>query len=110
MSHSSSEQAAICNAGEFTAVNVALAPAAPGVYLLYRGPQVIYIGVAAYGTTIRERLQRHQRGEEGPCTQAASEFEYEATSDPLARYRVHLRAYFERSGGQVPSCNERHAS
>jgi hypothetical protein len=31
----------------FDASNVAQAPASPGVYLLYRGHRLIYIGVAA---------------------------------------------------------------
>jgi hypothetical protein len=40
----------------FHARNVTRAPAAPGVYLLYRSHRLIYIGIAAAGATIRERL------------------------------------------------------
>jgi hypothetical protein len=90
----------------FHARNVAEAPAVPGVYLLYRGHRVIYIGVAVAGTTIRERLRYHLRGGGGPCTHSATQFDYEGAADPLPLYGHYLAVYLEASGGLLPDCNE----
>jgi hypothetical protein len=46
----------------FIPANVGSAPASPGVYLLYRNHQLIYIGLAAGGANIREQLRQHLRG------------------------------------------------
>lgn len=92
----------------FHAANVAQAPASPGVYLLYRGHRLIYIGLAAAGATIRERLARHLRGEGGSCTRSATEFDYETSSDPVALYRHYVAVYVDATGGLLPDCNETH--
>ena len=89
----------------FDARNVARAPAAPGVYLLYRGHRLIYIGVAAGGATIRGRLREHLRGVRGLCTQSASEFDYEVSAVPMALYRHYLGVYLETTAGLLPDCN-----
>jgi hypothetical protein len=87
---------------------VADAPAAPGVYLLYRGHRLIYIGLAAAGATIQERLRHHLRGAGGACTRSATEFDYEASDDPLALYRHYLGVYLHATGGLLPDCNPAH--
>lgn len=89
----------------FHARHVAEAPAAPGVYLLYRGHRLIYIGLAAGGATIRERLRHHLRGAGGACTRSATEFDYEAAADPIALYRHYLGVYLHATGGLLPDCN-----
>lgn len=89
----------------FEARNVAAAPAAGGVYLLYRGHRLIYIGLAAAGATIRERLHQHLRGDDGPCTRSATEFDYESSAEPIALYRHYLAVYFDATGGLLPDCN-----
>ena len=92
----------------FHASDVAQAPETPGVYVLYRGHRLIYIGLAAAGTTIRQCLRRHLRGEGGPCTHGATEFDYESADDPVALYRHYLGVYVEATGGLLPDCNEAH--
>lgn len=89
----------------FTEANVERAPDCPGVFFLSRGHRVIFIGVAADGTTIREQLLRHLRGARGPCTRAASEFEYDSSPNPRALCQFYLESYSERTGGLLPECN-----
>lgn len=89
----------------FDAHGVADAPASPGVYLLYRGHRLIYIGLAAAGATIRECLRRHLRGEEGPCTYAATEFDYETSAYAHSLYRHYMAVYLDATGGLLPDCN-----
>jgi hypothetical protein len=90
----------------FHARDVDQAPASPGVYLLYRGHRLIYLGVAAGGATIRERLRYHLRGGGGACTRSATEFDCEASADALALYHHYIAVYLDATGGQLPDCNE----
>lgn len=86
------------------------APEEAGVYALYRGDSLIYIGRAEGGlsmTTIRARLKNHQAGSFGPLTKAATHYRCEVRPDPVARERELLREY-EKLHGQLPRCN--HAS
>ena len=76
----------------FDAHNVSEAPATSGVYFLYTGQRLVYIGVAANGATIRERLQHHLRGEDGTCREPATEFSYEPARDPLPLYWTYVNA------------------
>jgi hypothetical protein len=89
----------------FDVRSVARAPAAPGVYLLYRGHRLIYIGVAAGGASIRGCLRQHLGGERGPCTSLATEFDYEASAVPLPLYRHYVGVYLHATGGLLPDCN-----
>jgi hypothetical protein len=90
----------------FHASNVAQAPASPGVYLLYRGHRLIYIGLAGAGTSIREQLRRHLHGDAGRCTRSATEFDSEASGDPVPLYRHYVAVYLGATGGLLPDCNE----
>lgn len=90
----------------FDEANVEKAPASPGVYFLSRRHRVIFIGVATDGTTIREQLLRHLRGGRGPCTRAASEFEYDCSPNPRVLYWFYVNKYGQRTGGLQPECNE----
>jgi hypothetical protein len=89
----------------FDARRVAEAPASPGVFVLYRRHRLVYIGLADTGATIRQRLQRHLRGEGGACTHGATEFDYETSAYPRWLYRHYLAVYLEVSGGLLPECN-----
>lgn len=89
----------------FDARNVAEAPASPGVYLLYRGHRLIYIGLAAGAATIQERLRYHLRGDGGRCARSATEFDYETSADPVALYRHYVSVYLDATGGLLPDCN-----
>jgi len=90
----------------FNARHVEQAPAKPGVYLLYRGHRLIYIGLAAAGGTIRQCLQQHLRGEGGPCTRTATDFDYETSAYASWLYRHYIAIYLEATGGLLPACNE----
>lgn len=90
----------------FVSRHVDEAPALPGVFLLYRSGRLIYIGLAGPGGSIRERLRQHLRGEAGACTRAATEFDYEAATDPLSLYRHYLAVYLGTSAGRLPDCNQ----
>ena len=90
----------------FDEANVEKAPASPGVYFLSRRHRVIFIGVATDGTTIREQLLRHLRGGRGPCTRAASEFEYDCSPNPRVLYWFYVDKYGQRTGGPPPEGNE----
>lgn len=92
----------------FEGARVAEAPAAPGVYLLYRLHRLIYVGRAATGTTIRACLEEHLRGEHGACTQAATEFDYETSPYADWLYRHYLAVYLAATGGLLPDCNTVH--
>lgn len=94
----------------FTDAVIALSPALPGVYLLYRSGRLIYIGLAVSGSGIRQELESHQRGAYGPCTQAGTEFRYELTSNPAALYRQYLRDHMQRYAGRLPPCNDNSAA
>lgn len=103
--HAEATAAAIGEHVPFNAREVAEAPAAPGVYLLYRGERPIFIGLAAAGTTIRQRLEQHLRGEGAGGTRNATEFDYETSAYARALYRHYLSVYLEASGGRLPECN-----
>lgn len=85
--------------------NVNRAPLSHGVYQLYEGPTVTYIGRAS-GTavTIRSRLQAHKGGAEGVCTRAATHFKHEETEAAIPREEALLTEYM-REHGQLPRCN-----
>jgi hypothetical protein len=84
----------------------AIAPSAPGVYVLYRGDQLTYIGVAERGDGIEQALENHRSGACAGCEQQATGFTYELTHQPRRRHAQRLRAYRERHNGRVPPCNE----
>lgn len=71
--------------------NVDQVPEAPGVYALYEGGQVIYVGAAiGRGETIRSRLREHLAGSQPPGRATAKAFSYEVTRYPLSRERALL--------------------
>jgi len=90
---------------EFTKENVDKSPAETGVYALYDGNVTIYIGRASGTDTIRARLQSHKRGDEGSCTQKATDYRREVCNNPFSREKELLEEYKE-SFGKLPRCNE----
>jgi hypothetical protein len=90
---------------DFTDQEIAAVPASPGVYELGSAKGVVYYGSSE--TNIRDRLQRHKRGDEGPCTQGALYFRTEIAllgSSPLQRERELLTEYYFQYG-RLPECN-----
>ncbi len=91
----------------FTAANIALVPEQAGVYGLYDGDETIYYGRAQGGTVaIRSRLEDHNSGREGSCTQSATGFNWESISSPASREKELLEEH-ERLHGRLPKCNDR---
>lgn len=77
----------------FTDAAVDISPTAPGVYLLYKEGQLIYIGLAVNGSGIRQELESHRRGVHGAPTSDATAFLFQITSDPVGLHRRYLDAY-----------------
>lgn len=90
---------------DFTQDNVDKSPTGKGVYALYDGSVTIYIGKGAGENGIRERLQAHKRGDEGSCTQNASDYRREVCSNPATRETQELEAYKE-ANDKLPRCND----
>jgi hypothetical protein len=89
----------------FTDDNISKSPQKNGVYALYDNDITIYIGRASGDNTIRLRLQAHKRGDEGKCTQGASDYKREITSTPITREGELLEEY-KKAHGKLPRCNE----
>jgi predicted GIY-YIG superfamily endonuclease len=72
------------------------------MYMLLRGPEVIYIGVA---TNARMELEEHLAGKRGSCTAEATHFFCQLSSDPAGARDVALKE-FQTEFGRLPKCNE----
>lgn len=90
----------------FSRVGVDSAPASPGVYVLYDGPEVIFIGKS--DVSIRSRLQDHLNGAEGPCTKGATHYKREVTEADEARaYEEELLVeYAQEHDYELPRCHQ----
>ncbi len=91
----------------FSREGVDQAPDEPGVYGLYQGDDLIYIGRAEGGlsiTIIRARLKSYCEGHRGPNTEHATHYRREVSRDPVARQRKLLQEY-EQQYGRLSRCN-----
>ena len=88
---------------DFSQKNIDKSPDRPGVYALLHGKTVIYYGSST--KSIRDRLQSHYDGDEGLCTEAATNYKTEVSSSSLSRERVLLQAYQDQFGS-LPRCND----
>lgn len=79
------------------------APEEAGVFALWEGDELIYLGRTSPGATIRGRLAEHleQRCE---CTRRASHYSWELSLRPEAR-ELELLREFSAQFGRVPKCN-----
>lgn len=93
----------------FTDEDIAHVPERSGVYILYNGPQIIFIGKATGTSNIRIKLKSHKRGDEGPCTRHATHFCRELSPSPANRERDLLQEY-KNLYCRLPACNEVMAS
>ena len=89
----------------FTDENISKSPTDIGVYALYDDAETIYIGKAEGENGIRERLQAHKRGDEGSCTQNASDYRREVCSNPSSREKELMQEYYD-TNGRLPRCND----
>ena len=79
----------------------------PGVYALYEGEELIYIG-SSTEQTVKDRLKDHESGEEGNCTQQATAFCAERVlppNHPEEKEEGLLELYKLRHEG-LPRCND----
>jgi hypothetical protein len=79
------------------------APETAGVYGLLEGEDIIYIGKAVGGMTIKTSLLLHQDGSFGDCTMKATAYTWEITRWPNARETELLAAFF-RAHDRDPRC------
>jgi len=85
------------------------APRDMGVYVLYRGERVIYVGRAmgakhGGGSTISSRLQEHMNGGVCECSAQATHYSWEIVLQPQLRELELLQAQRE-TAGELPPCN-----
>lgn len=76
------------------------APDDSGVYILYRGSRVIYIGRA---DSIQARLREHLEGFVCECSRAATHYSWEIVLQPRQRELELLQE--QRAAGGLPPCN-----
>ena len=84
----------------FTKANVDKSPAKTGVFALYDGSTVIFIGRATDDSvTIRSQLQDHQAGRAGDGTGRATHYRREVTTASVSREIELLAEYAAKYGG-----------
>jgi hypothetical protein len=86
----------------FTTWQISGAPAAPGVYLLWEGDELIYIGSTRGDASIRSRVQDHYARRVIPHD--ATHFTWEMCPRPLER-EAELIAEFHIANSRLPRCN-----
>ena len=79
------------------------APEEFGVYGLFQDDELIYVGAAHGGMTIRTCLLLHQDGALGACTMKASAYAWELSRSPGARSAEILAEYL-RHARKEPRC------
>ncbi|HYD58691.1 MAG TPA: hypothetical protein VEB41_17435 [Burkholderiales bacterium] len=89
----------------FTPAAIEHAPEEPGVFALFEGQELVFIGRALdRSLSIRECLLRHQDGAHGACTMAATHYTWEITFSPAWREAQILAGYRARHR-DAPRCN-----
>ena len=79
-----------------------------GVYVLWDGDEVIYIGRTGNAHTIRTCLVEHVEGVRGGCTRTATHYSWEITIWDAAR-ETELLALFARENRRDPRCQQESA-
>jgi predicted GIY-YIG superfamily endonuclease len=85
----------------FTRRMIEGAPNDTGVYILFRGSRVIYIGRAE---SVQARLRGHLNGEVCECSRAATHYSWEIVLQPRLRELELLQEQRAAAGG-LPPCN-----
>jgi hypothetical protein len=88
----------------FTGKMVGGAPKDMGVYVLYRGERILYIGRAMGSSTIFSRLQEHLGGAVCACSREATHYSWEIVLQPQVRELELLQAQRD-AAGELPPCN-----
>ena len=81
------------------------APKDMGVYALWRGPQLIYVGRALGGaSTISSCLDEHMSGNRCDCSRQATHYSWEIVLQPMVR-ELELLQEQKAAAGELPPCN-----
>lgn len=87
----------------FTQSMAAGAPEEAGVYALWKGEELLFVGRASPAATIRACLIEHLGGSR-PCTQHATHYTWELSLQPAAR-EAEVLSEFQARFGRLPRCN-----
>jgi hypothetical protein len=88
----------------FNAGMVDGAPEERGVYGLWDGEDLIFLGRSQGALTIQHALREHLSGRAGPCTSRATHYAWELCFEPAER-EAELLAAFKAQFRRVPRCN-----
>lgn len=88
----------------FSMIGISGAPQEPGVFVLWDGDEIIYIGrTVGRLATIKSVLTDHCLGVCGQCTQRATHYAWEQASNPGSR-EMELLHEFDEQHGRPPRC------
>jgi len=87
----------------FTSATLGSAPKQQGVFWLWDGDELIFVGRVTGNGSIQSCLIEHRAGDHGPCTQGATHFGWELTRFPAAR-EAELLADFTAKYKRLPKC------
>jgi hypothetical protein len=91
----------------FTRAAIEYAPEEPGIYGLFDGTELIYIG-RAERPSIKAWLLLHQDGAQGECTMRATAYTWEITLWPRAR-EAEILSRFYQANRRDPRCQHKAA-
>jgi hypothetical protein len=91
----------------FTRAAIEFAPDEAGIFGLFDGGELIYIGRAQNrgDQSIRALLLRHQDGAMGPCTMKATHYTWEITVWGAAARETELLARYFQNHHREPRCS-----
>src|SRR5687768_6632308 len=87
----------------FDNLSISFAPTDEGVYWLWDGEELIFIGRATGHATIKSCLQDHCAGDHGECTQKATHYGWELVRFPAWR-EAELLEDFVAENKRRPRC------
>jgi hypothetical protein len=88
----------------FTLAMLETAPDDPGVYLLWDGDEIIYIGRAHGKENVKACLLAHHAGSLGQCTKKATHYSWAISVWPAAM-ETELLAEFHKQYKRDPRCH-----
>jgi len=87
----------------FTEDTIRLVPARKGVYALYRGNELIYIGKAEQEGGLKAKLLVHLLSDDA-CIRNTTSYRFEVCDNPKKREEMLLQVY-KTSYASLPCCN-----
>ncbi|SRR5581483_469234 len=87
----------------FSEIYIRQSPDDAGIYWLWRGPELIYVGMTPEGATIRSRLSEHFYGRCCACSGQATHYVWELTQRPAER-RADILKVLDLMD-KLPACN-----